>query len=67
MLRNLMAFTGCSLAEALPTLTTIPARLLGLPERKGMIAPGFDANLVLLTAEHQVKYTFVNGNLVYEA
>jgi N-acetylglucosamine-6-phosphate deacetylase len=55
------------LAEALPTLTTIPARLLGLSERKGMIAPGFDADLVLLTADHQIKYSFVNGNLVYEA
>jgi N-acetylglucosamine-6-phosphate deacetylase len=67
MMRNLIAFTGCSLTEALPSLTTIPARLLGLSERKGMIAPGFDADLVLLTAEHQIKYSFVNGNLVYDA
>jgi len=40
---------------------------LELSERKGMIAPGFDADLVLLTADHQVRYSFVNGNLVYEA
>jgi N-acetylglucosamine-6-phosphate deacetylase len=62
-----MAFTGCSLAEALPTLTTIPARLLGLSERKGKIAPGYDADLVLLAADHQIKYTFINGKLVYGA
>ncbi len=64
-LRNLMAFTGCSLAEVLPTVTTIPARLLGLSERKGQIAPGFDADLVLLTADYKVKTTIINGKICY--
>ncbi|MCB8945688.1 MAG: N-acetylglucosamine-6-phosphate deacetylase [Ardenticatenaceae bacterium] len=62
-LRNLMAFTGCSLAEALPTITTIPARLLGLAQHKGQIAPGFDADLVLLTADYHVQTTIINGKI----
>jgi N-acetylglucosamine-6-phosphate deacetylase len=64
-LRNLMAFTGCTLAQALPTITTIPARLLGLAKHKGQIAPGFDADLVLLTADYQVKTTYIKGNIVH--
>ena len=64
-LRNLMAFTGCSLAEALPTVTTIPARLLGLSECKGQIAPGFDADLVLLTAAYKIKTTIINGKICH--
>jgi len=37
--RNMMAFTGCSLAEAVTMASTTPARLLGLA-RKGRIAVG---------------------------
>ncbi|MBE2200894.1 MAG: N-acetylglucosamine-6-phosphate deacetylase [Anaerolinea sp.] len=60
-LRNFIQFTGCTLAEALATITTTPAQLLGLAGRKGHIAPGCDADLVLLTPDLQVVKTFVNG------
>lgn len=63
--RNLIAFTGCTLAEALTTVTTIPTRLLGLDGRKGKIAPGYDADLVLLTPDLQVDATIVGGEIVY--
>jgi N-acetylglucosamine-6-phosphate deacetylase len=63
--RNLVAFTGCSLAEALPTVTTTPAALLGMDNHKGQIAPGYDADLVLLDAELQVMMTIINGGVVY--
>ena len=63
--RNLIAFTGCTLAEALTTVTTIPARLLGLNGRKGQISPGYDADLVLLTPDFQVAATIVGGEIVY--
>lgn len=63
--RNLMAFTGCTLAEALPTVTTIPARLMGLGQRKGRIAPGYDADFVLLTRDFRVAATYVAGQQVY--
>ena len=38
--RNLLDITGCSLAEAFPTITTTPAKLLGLDGERGRIAPG---------------------------
>jgi N-acetylglucosamine-6-phosphate deacetylase len=66
-LRNLMAFTGCSLTEALPTVTTTPAALLGLDNQRGQIAPGFMADLVLLTPDLQVAATIVNGEVLYRA
>ena len=37
--RNLIAFTGCSPAESIATVTATPARVLGLP-RKGAWRPG---------------------------
>lgn len=65
-LRNLIQFTGCSLPHALQTLTATPANLLGLT-KKGIIAPGNDADLVLLTPALQVTATFVRGEIVFSA
>jgi N-acetylglucosamine-6-phosphate deacetylase len=63
--RNLITFTGCTLADALPTVTSTPANLLGLPH-KGRIAPNCDADLVLLTPDLQVHTTFVGGRIIYQ-
>lgn len=61
--RNLIAFTGCSLAEALATVTTTPADLLGIGHERGRIRPGLIADLVLLDADLRVAATIVRGEL----
>lgn len=61
-LRNLISFTGASLAEALPTVTSTPADLLGL-SNKGRLVPGADADLVLLDSALQVMLTIVGGEI----
>jgi N-acetylglucosamine-6-phosphate deacetylase len=63
-LRNLMTFTGCSLGEALPTVTTTPATLLGLADR-GELAPGAVADIVLFDPDLQIVLTLVGGQIVY--
>lgn len=63
--RNMMAFTGCSLAEAATMASTTPARVLGLA-RKGQITPGYDADLTALDADGQVSLTLVDGDIVYQ-
>jgi N-acetylglucosamine-6-phosphate deacetylase len=65
-LRNLMAFTGCSLGEALTCLTSTPAALLGLADEIGQVAPGRRADLALLTPDLHVAKTLVAGEIVYE-
>ncbi|MGC8837858.1 MAG: N-acetylglucosamine-6-phosphate deacetylase [Anaerolineae bacterium] len=66
-LRNLVAFTGSTLAEALRTVTLNPARLLGLDGRLGRIAPGCPADLALLGPDLRVVGTLVEGWAVYWA
>ncbi len=66
-LRNLIAFTGCTLSDALATVTTTPARVLGLERERGRIAPGYAADLVLLTPDLRVRATVVAGEVVYTA
>lgn len=64
-LRKLVAYTGCSFAEAVRTVTRTPAQLLGLPGRYGALQPGAEADFVLLMPNMQVVATFVAGACVY--
>ncbi len=63
--RNAMAFSGCSLAEAVAMATSTPARVLGLAQR-GRIVAGCHADLVVLDGDLQVARTWVRGRLAYE-
>ena len=65
MLARLVRFTGCSPAAAIRTVTENPARILGLRQNKGRIAPGYDADLVLLDPGFSVSTTIVGGRVVY--
>jgi N-acetylglucosamine-6-phosphate deacetylase len=60
--RNLVAFTGCTATEAVATVTTTPARLLGLDDR-GALEAGRRADVTVLDAELHVVATFVGGQL----
>jgi N-acetylglucosamine-6-phosphate deacetylase len=44
---NFLEWSGASIAQALGTVTSSPARMLGL-QRKGCLEPGADADLVVL-------------------
>ncbi len=63
---NLVAFTGCSLAEAVATVTEIPASCLGLTDR-GRIEVGRRADVVALDADGRAVLTFVAGQLLHDA
>ena len=64
-LRNLVAFTGRPAEDVLPLLTENPAAALRIADRKGVIAPGMDADLVLLTGGLGVAGTIAGGERVY--
>jgi len=64
-LRNLMDFVNCPLAQALPTVTSTAADVLGLGGSRGRVAPGYAADLVLLTPDLEVHTTIVGGRVVY--
>ena len=65
-LKNLVRFTGESVERVLPLLTANPARLIGL-EGKGVIAPGMDADLVVLDEALDVCSTYVAGQEIWSA
>ena len=63
--RNFLEFTGCSLPEAVRCAALNPARLLGIDDRKGSLAVGKDADLVIFDADLTVHYTVLGGKVVY--
>ena len=64
--RNLLDFTGCELADAIAMTSTNAAVDLGVADRKGRLAEGFDADLVVLDAELKVRLTVCRGQAAYD-
>jgi N-acetylglucosamine-6-phosphate deacetylase len=59
-LRNIVAL-GVPLASALRMVTANPARQIGLGARKGVLAPGADADLVLLDDKLEISGVMTRG------
>jgi len=62
--RNMIQFTSSSPVDAQEMTSGAPASVLGL-ERKGRIATGCDADLVILDKSLRVTHTIVAGQVVY--
>lgn len=60
-LKNMLKWLPNTLEEILPTLTENPAKEMGLWERKGSIANGKDADLVLLDENANIVHVFARG------
>ena len=65
--RNLVTFTGGTVAEALATVTSNPARLLGLGGSHGVLRPGAVGDVTLLGPDLEVAATIIGGELAYQA
>ncbi len=61
---NAVRMLGISVAQAVLLASTNPARLLGLQERKGAVAAGLDADLVVLDEQLAVEATMIAGRWV---
>ncbi len=59
--QNMVELAGLPIEMVIPMATEVPARILGVADRKGRIAAGYDADLVLLTPKFDVSRVFVRG------
>jgi N-acetylglucosamine-6-phosphate deacetylase len=64
--RNVMNFAGWDLQQSLRLATLNPAKVAGA-QNKGIVAPGADADLVVLTPAGEVRATVVRGTVVQES
>src|SRR5580658_5057702 len=59
--RNVTKFSHWSLRDAVRAATLNPARAVGLERSCGVLAPGAEANIVVLSPNGEVRQTFVRG------
>jgi N-acetylglucosamine-6-phosphate deacetylase len=64
--RNLIAWTGCDVVDAISTVTTTPADLLGLGDR-GRLRVGARADLTILDDECNLVETVVAGDTIWSS
>ena len=63
--RGAIRWLGLTLEEAIALASANPARLLGLADRKGSIASGLDADLIVLDEDLHVCAALVAGEWVH--
>jgi N-acetylglucosamine-6-phosphate deacetylase len=62
-IRNVMDLAGWKLQRAVKLATLNPAKLLGISDQRGMLAPGRRADMVVLTMQGKVAHTILAGEL----
>lgn len=63
--RNLRDYTGCDMAEMIAMSSANAAADLGVADRKGRLASGYDADLVVLDSDFRVCLTVCRGRIAY--
>jgi len=66
LLDRFITFTNCPLNVAIKMATENPAKVLRIEDKKGSIAVGKDADLVLLDPDRTVHTTIAAGKIVYK-
>jgi len=57
-------YTNCKMYEALSTVSSAPAKVLGIDSKKGFLKVGFDADIIIIDKDFNVNFTFVGGKLI---
>ena len=60
-----MVEAGVSLQDAVTMASSTPARVIGEDRRKGRLAPGYDADLVLFDGSMSIKLSMGLGRVLY--
>lgn len=62
--RNVHRLTGLPLAEVVRSATEVPARIMGISDRKGALVEGYDADVVIFDKDVNVSCVIVGGRLL---
>jgi N-acetylglucosamine-6-phosphate deacetylase len=66
LIRTMVFDAGVPLMSAIQMMTSTPARILGVNDRKGVISIGKEADLVLFDEDITVSKTIIGGNVIYD-
>lgn len=66
LVRNMINLADVPLIEAVQMATLTPAVIMKIDDRKGSIAKGKDADIVIFDNDIQIGTTIINGKIVYQ-
>lgn len=66
LVRTMIAMAEVSLIDAIKMITATPARILGVADRKGELAVGKDADIILFDDDINIAMTIIKGKIVYQ-
>jgi len=59
--QNMVELAGLPIETVIPMATEVPARILGVSNRKGRLESGYDADVVVLSPKFEVERVFARG------
>ena len=65
LVRNMISMAGVPLTEAVKMMTSTPASIMKVSDRKGSLVAGKDADIVIFDENVNVQMTIVKGKIVY--
>ena len=65
LVRNMIRLADVPVTDAVRMMTTTPASILGIDNRKGSLIPGKDADIVIFDENINIKRTIVGGRTVF--
>lgn len=66
LVRNMINLAGVPVADAVRMITSTPAAIMGVADRKGSLMKGKDADIVIFDDHITIQKTIVNGRVIYE-
>jgi N-acetylglucosamine-6-phosphate deacetylase len=66
LVRSMITLAEIPLEDAVKMISATPARILGVQDKKGTLAVGKDADILIFDKNIQISMTMINGNIVYQ-
>ncbi len=65
LVRNMVNLADVPLLDAVRMMTSTPARIMNVADRKGSLVEGKEADIVLFDGNIKIQTTIINGKVVY--
>lgn len=67
LIRTMIKMAGIPVMDAVKMMTSTPARILKIEDRKGTLAQGKDADVILFDEDINIATTIIKGKICYSA
>ena len=65
LVRTMVFMAGIPLLDTIKMITSTPARILGVSDKKGSIVAGKDADIIIFDPNITIEKTIVQGRVIY--